>query len=125
MLTPLHLISDLHVAPIRRVLSQFKERRGLLDYFKLEEYFNIVGFAKALMRHAVDNNDSCSKGKNLATSKSFNLLDDFMGWFLDFTVLDLKDSWYERDGWTGLENTVSFPAFFQQVPRTDKCLEGF
>jgi hypothetical protein len=111
--TPLHLIHTFP-PPTVRFISQFAEKRGLLDYFKPQEYFNIVGFAKALMGHEAAANHT-SKCNNEGDSKSINILNDFMQWFWNSTVLDLKGSWYESDRDFPNNNTVSLSPLFQQL----------
>ncbi|KAE8441925.1 hypothetical protein EG329_004183 [Mollisiaceae sp. DMI_Dod_QoI] len=87
----------------RAVKSMFRERFGLLDYFKESEHQNIIEFAKALERYeGHQDKQSINHGvKARSDTTDFYLVHDFLDWFWETTVLDLKYGWllppYQED----------------------------
>lgn len=77
------------------IQSAFSERCGLLDYFKESEHHNIIEFGKALERYEAakkmaDHHSDC---KEQSREHFVGLLDEFIAWFWDSIVLDLKTGW--------------------------------
>ncbi|KAE8441927.1 hypothetical protein EG329_004185 [Mollisiaceae sp. DMI_Dod_QoI] len=77
----------------KRVDTLFKEKCGLLDYFKESEYHNLVEFVKSLERLEKKRiSEAIAEGSN-STYNPNSVLKDFMDWFWDCIVIDLNQTW--------------------------------
>jgi hypothetical protein len=72
----------------------FEQKAGLLDYFKPSEYFHLLDFARALFTLDFTTLnaelDAQSNAKFPRAEPVPSLYVDFMAWFWQATVLDLK-----------------------------------
>ncbi|KAE8441926.1 hypothetical protein EG329_004184 [Mollisiaceae sp. DMI_Dod_QoI] len=86
--------------------SLFSEKCGLLDYYKISEYHNLLEFAKTLQRHEERIMERDKKKVNLVEEPyhpgshdgevAINMVADFEAWFWDIIVLDLRLDWYSE-----------------------------
>lgn len=61
------------------ICTELGQRCGMLDYYKDSEYQNLVQFVKALQKYE--------------DTHQLNIADNFMDWFWDMNILDLKSNW--------------------------------
>lgn len=66
--------------------SSYADKCGELDYYKPSEHQNTIDFSKALEAYEANKSD---------TVEGINVLHDFVDWFWDSNVVDLKASWAE------------------------------
>ncbi|CZR64175.1 uncharacterized protein PAC_14072 [Phialocephala subalpina] len=90
-------LSDDETSTVR---STFAEKFSMLDYYKTSGYYNFVQFNKALKRFENKETHGSQAAKNLQSEQplmlgeALNVFKDFMDWFWNNSVLDLKSTWH-------------------------------
>lgn len=88
---------------IRKLEGKFAGKCGLLDYYKPSEYNNLIQFVHALEQYEKGPQDDRATTENVQSKEAnsarpnLDIVDDFIAWFWDNNVLDLKESWQDTE----------------------------